>query len=173
MPEKNAEHFFTVDLNDNASLGSLEIQASDEGYGITSFIVQTAMNRRAWTTVARSKLDLHPTPKAEGLPEAVAIPNVWDPSVVVMNDTDRFQMGARPTVYAIEELEKHLEQGWLSQQFPQGIARNVSGPAAAMPASIPAALKWKRQQRHDCTHVVYRFRGWFYEACRRGSPIPV
>ena len=163
VPEKNAEHFFTVDLNDNASLGSLEIQASDEGYGITSFIVQTAMNRRAWTTVARSKLDLHPTPKAEGLPEAVAIPNVWDPSVVVMNDTDRFQMGARPTVYAIEELEKHLEQGWLSQQFPQGIARNVSGPAAAMPASIPAALKWKRQQRHDCTHVVYRFRGWFYE----------
>ena len=163
VPEKNVEHSFTVDLNDNASLGSLKIQASDGGYGLTSFLVQTAMNRRNWTTVGRSRLDLHPTPKAEGLPEAVAIPKVWDPSVIVMNDTDRFQMGGRPTLYAIEELEKHLEQGWLTQRFPQGIAKNVSGPSEAMPASIPTALKWKRQQQHDCPHVVYRFRGWFYE----------
>lgn len=163
VPESDAQHSFTVDLNDNASLGSLEIQSSDAGYGLTSFLVQTAMNRRDWTTVARSKLDLHVNPKAEGLPGSVAVPKVWDPSVLVMNDTDRFQMGGRPSVYELEELEDHLEQGWLTQRFPQGTAMNVSGPSEAMPAAIPMALKWKRQQQHDCPHVVYRFRGWFYE----------
>ena len=163
IPEPNTEHTFTVDLNDNASLGSLEIQASDVGYGLTSFLVQTAMNRRDWTTVARSKLDLHATPKAEGLPESVAIPKVWDPSVLVMNDTDRYQMGGRSTVYELEELQKHLDRDWLQQQFPQGTARNVSGPSEAMPVALATALKWKRHRQHDCPHVVYRFRGWFYE----------
>ena len=163
VPEQNTEHTFTVDLNDNASLGSLEIQASDVGYGLNSFLVQTAMNRRDWTTVARSKLDLHVTPKAEGLPESVAIPNVWDPSVIVMNDTDRYQMGGRSTVYELETLQKYLDRDWLQQQFPQGIARNVSGPSEAMPVTITTALKWKRHRQHDCPHVVYRFRGWFYE----------
>ena len=159
----NTEHSFTVDLNDNASLGSLEIQATDVGYGLNSFLVQTGMNGRDWTTVASSKLDLHPVPKAEGLPESVAVPKVWNPSVVVMNDTDRYQMGGRSTVYELEELQKYLDRDWLQQQFPQGIARNVSGPSEAMPLDISTALKWKRHRQHDCPHVVYRFRGWFYE----------
>jgi len=101
---------------------------------------------------------------SEGLPEAVAISKVWHPSIVVMSDTDRYQMGNRPTVYALPELEQHLEQGWLTQTFPQGLARNVGGPSQAMPASVPAALKWKRHRQHDCPHIVYRFRGWFYES---------
>jgi TolA-binding protein len=159
----NAQHTFMVDLNDNALLGSLEIEASDAGFGLQSFLVQTAMNPGRWTTVARSRLDLHDTPKAEGLPDAVAIPKVWHPSIVVMSDTDRYQMGARPTVYALQDLEHQLEQGWLTQQFPQGIAQNVVGPTNAMPASVATALKWKRHRAHDCPHVVYRFRGWFYE----------
>jgi len=163
VPARNAQHFFTVDLNDNAQLGSLEIEASDPGYGLKSFLVQTAMNHRSWTTVARGKLDLHETPKAEGLPEAIAIPKVWQPSIVVMNDTDRYQMGGRPTVYALQELQQHLEQGWLIQTFPQGLAQNVGGPSEAMPASVATALKWKRHRQHDCPHIVYRFRGWFYE----------
>jgi len=119
---------------------------------------QTAMNHGSWTTVARGALDLHPTPAAEGLPKTVAIPKVWHPSIVVMNDTDRFQMGGRPTVYALQELEQHLERGWMSQTFPQGIARNVGGPSAAMPATVPEALKWKRHRAHGCPHIVYRFR---------------
>jgi len=163
VPATNTEHFFTVDLNDNAMPGSLEIEASDAGFGLKSFLVQTAMNSGRWTTVGRSRLDLHETPRAEGLPEAVAIPKVWHPSITVMSDTDRFQMGARPTVYALQELEHQLERGWLTQTFPQGIARNVSGPSEAMPASVATALKWKRHRQHDCPHVVYRFRGWFYE----------
>ncbi|MFT5523250.1 MAG: TolA-binding protein [Pirellulaceae bacterium] len=160
---RNAQHSFMVDLNDNASLGSLEIEASDAGFGLKSFLVQTAMNPGRWTTVGRSKLDLHPIPKAEGLPASIAIPKVWHPSIIVMSDTDRYQMGARPTVNALQELEHHLEQGWLTQQFPQGIAQNVAGPSNAMPAAVPTALKWKRHRAHDCPHVVYRFRGWFYE----------
>lgn len=163
VPAKNAAHTFTVDLNDNARLGSLEIEASDAGFGLKSFLVQTAMNPGRWTTVARSRLDLHETPKAEGLPDTIAIPKVWHPSIIVMSDTDRFQMGARPTVYALPELEHQLEQGWLTQTFPQGIARNVGGSSEAMPASVATALKWKRHRQHDCPHIVYRFRGWFYE----------
>jgi TolA-binding protein len=163
LPNNEEEHTFTVDLNDNAPLGSLQIGASEPGFALKSFLVRTAMNDRTWTTVARGKLGLHPTPAAEGLPEAVAIPKVWHPSIVVMNDTDRYQMGGRPTVYALRELEQHLERGWLRQTFPQGIARNVGGPSQAMPATVPTALQWKRQRAHDCPHVVYRFRGWFYE----------
>ena len=151
VPAKNAQHTFTIDLNDNAPLGSLEIEASDTGFALKSFLVQTAMNHGRWTTVARSPNN------------PIAIPKVWNPSIVVMNDTDRFHTGGRPTVYALPELEEHLEQGWLAQRFAQAVAQNVAGPSAAMPASIPTALKWKRHQRHDCSHIVYRFRGWFYE----------
>ena len=156
------EHSFTVDLNDNASLGSLEIQATDVGYGLNSFLVQTGMNGRDWTTVASSKLDLHPIPKAEGLPESVAVPKVWNPSVVVMNDTDRYQMGGRSTVYDLDELQKYLDRDWLQQQFPRG-PRGMSAVLRGDALDIPTARSGNVIGGADCPHVVWRFRGWFYE----------
>ena len=162
-PQSNSDHVFMVDLNDKVDLGSLQIVGSDQGFGLTSFVVQTAMNAGQWTTVARSKADLHPVPKEEGLPASVAIKQPWQSSIVIMNDTDRFQMGGRPTINAFQELENHLEKDWLKQTFPQGIARNVAGPSAALPEDVSQTINWKRHRQHDCSSIVYRFRGWFYE----------
>jgi len=148
---KNARHAFTVDLNDNAPLGALTIAASDANFGLKSFVLQTAMNPKRWTTVAR-----YPT-------DPIAVKNPWAPSVVVMSDTDRYQMGGRKSVYELDEIRTQLDRGWMIQRHAQGIAQNVTGPSAAMPATIPTALKWKRQNRHDNCHVVYRFRANFYE----------
>ncbi|MBT3199973.1 MAG: tetratricopeptide repeat protein [Phycisphaerales bacterium] len=148
---KNAKHAFTVDLNDNAPLGALAIKATDAGFGLKSFILQTAMNHKNWTTVARYPSNL------------TAVKDPWAPSVTVMADTDRYQMGGRKTVYELDELKFHLDRGWMTQQHFQGIAQNVAGPSKAMPDTVPTALKWRRQGRHNNCHVVYRFRANFYE----------
>lgn len=145
-------HAFTVDLNDNAALGTLTMDASDPGFGLKSFLVQSAMNGRDWTSVAA-------TPHNQ-----LFAKDPWRPSVTVVSDTDRYHTGGRPTVYALDELQDHLDHGWLTQRYTQGLAQNVAGPSEAMPASIPAAIDWKRQSNHDNCHVVYRFRGWFHES---------
>jgi TolA-binding protein len=152
LPSKEGQTHFTVDLNDNAALGELEIVSSDPGFALKSFLIQTAMNRQMWTTVARSPGD------------SILVPKPWHPSVTVMKDTDRYQMGGRKSIYdELEELEKHLSYGYLTQQFSEGIALNVAGPSEAMPASVPGDREWKRQNHHANAHVVYRFQGWFYE----------
>jgi tetratricopeptide (TPR) repeat protein len=148
---KNAKHAFTVDLNDNAPLGTLTIESKDKGFGLKSFILQTAMNHKSWTTVARYPSNL------------TAVKNPWAPSVTVMNDTDRYQMGGRKTVYELAEIRNHMDRGWMTQQHAQGIAQNVAGPSRAMPAGVPTMLKWKRHGRHENASVVYRFRAHFYE----------
>jgi tetratricopeptide (TPR) repeat protein len=142
---------FVVDLNDNLALGELTITAREQGSKLKKFVVQTGMNAKELTTVAVYPLDQL----------SVADPN--RPSIVVMNDTDRYHASIGRSVTELKEMREHLERGWMNQQFAQGLAQNVTGPSAALPASIPTALAWKRNGQHDVSSVIYRFQGLFYE----------
>ncbi|MFT5106679.1 MAG: tetratricopeptide (TPR) repeat protein, partial [Pseudoalteromonas tetraodonis] len=141
---------FTVDLNDNAALGDMTITAQEVGAKLKTFVLQTGMNARNMTTVAAY-------PKSQG-----TIEQPWRPSVTVMNDTDRYQMGGR-SVYDLGELVEQVGRGWMTQQYAQGFASNVNGPSEALPEPVLKEVKWLRQNRHDVSSVIYRFRGYFYE----------
>lgn len=142
---------FTIDLNDNVELGEMTITAAEEGSKMKTFALLTGMNNQEMTTVA-----VYPDDQA-------AIEKPWHPSVVVMNDTDSQHDRNERSVYDLEELTEHLELGWVTQTFRAGTAGNVAGPSEAMTQEIPGKVKWQRQNRHHNAHVVYRFRGYFYE----------
>ena len=79
VASNDAQHTFTVDLNDNADIGQMTITAKEPGAKLKRFLVQTGMNAGDMTTVA-----VHPA-------NMVAIDKPWHPSVIVMNDTDHHQ----------------------------------------------------------------------------------
>jgi len=142
---------FKIDLNDNVALGEMTITAADESAKLKTFALQTGMNRGAMTTIG-----VFPNHLA-------AIENPWHPSVVVMNDTDRYHTHNGRSVYDLNELIEHMEFGWITQQHQAVATGNVVGPSEAMTAEIPGKVKWLRQDRHHNSHVVYRFRAYFYE----------
>ncbi|MFK7850546.1 MAG: tetratricopeptide repeat protein [Akkermansiaceae bacterium] len=143
---------FTIDLNDNVALDEMTIIAREPGAKLGTFILQTGMNPGAMRNVASYPRD------------QVTISKPWHPSVVVMNDTDQFHaQGDKRTVEDFRELVDHLEGGWTTQQFAQNFATNVSGLEEALPAEVMESVKWKRQNRHEFSSVIYRFKGHFYE----------
>lgn len=153
--QKSKVPAFTIDLNDNLALGEMSVIAAESGAKLKNFIVQTAMNPSSWDTVARFPNN------------PVAIANPWKPSVVIMNDTDRLHTNNnRKLVEEFNEVKQHFDRGWMTQQFAQGVAENVSGISQAFDKSIPDKVKWVRQGRHHNSHVIYRFRGYFYEPNR-------
>jgi tetratricopeptide (TPR) repeat protein len=149
---KNTKPAFKVDLNDNIELGKLTITAKETGAKVKKFILQTGMNPSDMTTVGVYPKDL------------ITLDKPWHPSVTIMNDTDHHHGRNDRSVYDVEELTYHLDQGWISQIYAAGVAENVAGPSAAMTKDIPAKVKWQRQNRHHNSHVVYRFRGYFHES---------
>jgi outer membrane protein assembly factor BamD (BamD/ComL family) len=142
---------FTVDLNDNLPLGELTITAKEPGAKLKQFAIQTGMSASDMTTVAVYPRNL------------IHIEKPWHPSVTIMNDADPFHNTNERSVYSLSELQAHLDLGWLSQQYAAGVGENVAGPSEAMTASIPAKVKWLRQNQHQNSHVIYRFRGYFHE----------
>jgi tetratricopeptide (TPR) repeat protein len=158
VPVKGATPSFTIDLNDNLPLGEMTIKATEQGARLTKFLVRTAIASGDWTTVAAQPKDF------------LAVADPSRPSVTVLNDTDPLHHQGHPQhrrkVHDLHEMVPHADGGWLTQQFAQGTAMNVTGPSDAFPASIPKAVDWKRQGRHSVSHVIYRFRGWFYEPVR-------
>ena len=151
-PERtpDAGHYFTVDLNDNAALGTLRIDASDEGYALKRFIVQTAMNQDQWTTLAS-----YPASK-------VALADPCKPSVMVaLEEGLRAPRGAR-SVYELDALRKHMETGWLADA-EMALAMNVDGPSAALPEAVRSQKQWSWQGRDKNPAVVVRFQAYFYE----------
>ena len=152
VPSKDITPEFKVDLNDNVGLGELTITATEEGAKLKTFALQTGMNESDLTTVA-----VFPNHLA-------AIKKPWEPSVVIMNDTDHHHNRDERSVYDITELRQQLETGWMTQSYPAGVAENVAGPSEAMSEAIHAKGKWLRQNRHHNSHVIYRFRGYFHEA---------
>lgn len=158
VPVKGVTPSFTIDLNDNLPLGEMTIRASESGARLTKFIVRTAITSGDWTTVAVQPKDF------------LAVADPSRPSVTVLNDTDRHHNQHdekyRRRVHELHEMVPHADGGWLTQEFAQGTAMNVAGPSEAFPPSIPKAVDWRRQGRHTVSHVIYRFRGWFYEPVR-------
>ena len=142
---------FKVDLNDNVALGEMTITAKETGAKLKKFVVQTGMNPRDLTTVA-----VYPK-------DQLTLDQPWHPSVTIMNDTDHHHARNDRSVYDLDELRHHLDIGWISQRYIAGVAENVVGPSAAMNKEIPAKVTWKRHNHHHNAHVVYRFRGYFYE----------
>jgi TolA-binding protein len=145
-------HALSIDLNDNVALGRLKIHASEPGARLKKFIVETGLNSEDMTTVAVFPKDI------------VAIPQPWHPSVVVMNDADRYHNNNDRSVYDLEALQQHVDHGWMTQQYAAGVADNVQGISDAFTPEIPNRVEWKRQNRHKHSHVIYRFRGYFYES---------
>jgi tetratricopeptide (TPR) repeat protein len=158
VPVKGATPSVTIDLNDNIPLGEMTIKASEQGARLTKFLVKTAITSGDWTTVAAQPKDF------------LAVADPSRPSVTVLNDTDALHNQHHPQhrrkVHDLREMVPHADGGWLTQQFAQGTAMNVTGPSHAFPASIPKAVDWKRQGQHAVSHVIYRFRGWFHEPVR-------
>ncbi|MES2982209.1 MAG: hypothetical protein V4727_07845, partial [Verrucomicrobiota bacterium] len=151
IPIKGTTPDFTVDLNDNLPLGELTITAREPGAKLSKFIVQTAMNPTDWTSVGTFPAT------------AVSLTDPWKPSVMVVNEDGRnHHYGAR-SVYEIEALRNHLATGWLAHQPDQAIAKNVSGPSTAFPASIPTDIKWQRNGAYPNPAVVVRFQAYFHE----------
>jgi len=142
---------FRVDLNDNVVLGEMSLTAGEPGATLRKFVLQAGMSDREMMTVGVYPQDM------------VSLAKPWHPSVTIMNDTDRHHNSNDRSVYDIRDLEEQLDRGWMTQQFAQGVAANVAGLSEAMTSSIPARVAWKRQNRYDTSHVIYRFRGYFYE----------
>lgn len=142
---------FTVDLNDNLPLGELTITAREPGAKLKKFVIQTGMSASDMTTVTAY-------PRSP-----IKIEKPWYPSVTIMNDADRYHSNNERSVYPLSELQAHLDLGWMSQQYAAGIGENVAGISEAMTASIPAKVKWLRNNQHHNSHVIYRFRGYFHE----------
>ena len=149
--EKGKHPVFTVDLNDNIDLGKFTISAKESGAKLTKFVLQTGMNHREMHSVA-----VYPE-------DQLTLEKPWHPSVTIMNDTDHFHQRHDRTVYDLKEISHHIEWGWMSQQWAAGIAGNVSGPSQALDPKLPAKVKWQRNGRHHNAHVIYRFRGYFFE----------
>jgi len=144
-------HHFTVDLNDNVPLGALEVVAGDEGYRPERLIVQTAMNRQEWTTVAT-----YPSSATRD----IAAP--WRPSLTVVNESDRHVHHANRSVYDFDGVRQQLTTGWMNEP-DMALARNVAGPSELLPESVLSAVKWQRRNRWSNPAVVVRFRAYFHE----------
>ena len=151
IPTKGATPDFTVDLNDNLPLGELTVTAREPGTALKKFIVQTAMNPTDWTSVGT-----FPASK-------ISLADPGKPSITVVNEDARnHHYGAR-SVYEMEALRSHLASGWLVHQPDMAIAKNVTGVSTALPASIPADIKWQRNGTHPNPAVVVRFQAYFHE----------
>jgi len=151
VAEQGVTPEFKIDLNDNVPLGEMTITAKEPDAKLKKFLLQTGMNPRDMRTVAVFPKD------------DITLMRPWHPSVTIMNDTDHHHARDERSVYDIRELEEHLQRGWITQRYAQGVGTNVTGPSVAMITSIPGRVRWRRHNQHDYSHVIYRFRGYFYE----------
>ncbi|MGB0767215.1 MAG: hypothetical protein ACPGYV_05855, partial [Phycisphaeraceae bacterium] len=142
---------FTIDLNDNADIGRMTITSQDAGSKLRAFVVETGTRLDEMTPVA-----IYPN-------NPIAVDKPWHPSVVVMNDDDRYHNTNDRSVYDFQAIQRHVATGWLTQQYALAAADHVAGPSEAFTPEIPGRVEWKRQNRHNHSHVIYRFRAYFYE----------
>lgn len=153
VASEDANHTFTIDLNDNAPIESLTLDASDDGLGLKRFIVQTAMDHNSWTSVATFP------------PSKVALDNPWQPNTMVtLEEGLRAARGAR-SVSELTELRRHMKTRWLA--VPEmAIAKNVAGPSATLHESLRTDVEWSWQGRDKNPAVILRFQAHFYEPTR-------
>ncbi|MBT8038224.1 MAG: tetratricopeptide repeat protein [Verrucomicrobiae bacterium] len=143
---------FNVDLNDNVELGEMTINANEQGSKLKKWMLLTGMNPREMIPVAAY-------PKNQ-----LTLKNPWQPSVTVMNDTDKLHASSKGRKeFDLREMSEHLNRGWLSQKYAQGVSANVAGASEALTKSLYQSINWKRQNNHNVSSVIYRFQGYFYE----------
>ena len=142
---------FNVDLNDNVELGEMTITAKEQGAKLKKFMLLTGMNAGEMRAVASY-------PKNQ-----LSLKNPWQPSVVIMNDTDRLHASSGRKLEDLPEMLEHLNRGWMSQKYAQSAIANVAGPSEALPEALYKSVVWKRQNHHSVSSVIYRFQGHFYE----------
>lgn len=152
VASKETQHAFTVDLNDNAPIADLQIEANEQGFALKRFAIQTAMSGSYWTTVGT-----YPASR-------IALDNPWQPNITVVNEAGlRAPRGAR-SVYEQAELRQHLSMGWLAVP-DMALGKNVVGPSQALPASVTEDIKWSWENGRDKNPaVVVRFQAYFYES---------
>ena len=142
---------FDVDLNDNVELGEMTITAKEQGSKLKKFVLLTGMNPKEMTAVA-----VYPN-------NQLILENPWQPSVTVMNDTDSFHASNGRKEFDLPEMMSHLNRGWMTQTYAQGVSANIAGPSEALPEALYKSIEWKRHNRHAVSSVIYRFQGYFYE----------
>lgn len=150
---------FRVDLNDNAPLGKMTIIAREPGAKLRSFIVQTGMHDRDWTTVGYY-------PKSGK--NKIVTQNPWAPSVFVTLAPGReHHYGTKSIFEEFRRYQKFVDVGWMrevgSHKYGNAVATNVTGVTEALPATIEKAIDWKRSSRWERPAVITRFQAYFYE----------
>lgn len=150
---EGATPVFRIDLTDAVELGKMTITAQEPSAKLKVFHLRAGTSQDDMRTIGA-----YPA-------RNVFVEYPWRPSVTIMNDTDHHQAVNERSVYDIRELAEHLSHGWTTQRFAVGIAENVSGVSEAMANTIPRKVRWLRQNNRywPAPHVIYRFRGYFYE----------
>ena len=152
VADANTKPEFTVDLNDNVAIDELTIVSKEAGSALKSFYIQAGMNGAEMRTIATFPMKM------------AAAENPWQPSVIVMNDADKFHNTNKRKLHEeFREVSDQFERDWMTQTYSQSYASNVSGISEALPAEVMEEVEWKRQNRHDVSSVIYRFQGHFYE----------
>ncbi|MBT3295969.1 MAG: tetratricopeptide repeat protein [Verrucomicrobia bacterium] len=150
-PVKGENPIFTIDLNDNVELGEMTVSAREPGAKLHQFFVETGINAHEVETVVGFPLN----------PASVEKP--WHPSVRIMNALGLQVTNSVAYLYDVGRRNAYFRQGWKTDKDMQGVARNVTGPSAALAASIAKQEDWKHNSYHWPGLVIYRFRGYFYE----------
>jgi tetratricopeptide (TPR) repeat protein len=83
----SADHqFFTIDLNDNVALGTMQIDSGGPAQAITHFVLQTSLNGKEWTSVARYPASAAPW---SGKPQLTAFPTYNRNSIAITTPEGR------------------------------------------------------------------------------------
>lgn len=103
-PSRSRPKTFSVDLNDNVSLGKMKVTAKEQGRKLKEFLVQTSFNGRDFTTV--------------GAYPKKFVPWTGQPKLEVVRYVSEDAADRRGRIVApktIEEFRSYLEQGYLRE----------------------------------------------------------
>lgn len=143
-PDNRRPKWFTVDINDNIDLGTLDLRAADPTRRLKRFAVQTSVNGREFRTVAHYPDSLQPW---DGTPQV---------ELAAYNNALAYDLGGAPLH------ENYLAFGYTSEGLPKSTA-----PAPGMrferdddfnnAMRSPIRLDWRAQS-------ILRMRGQFFQS---------
>ncbi len=135
---------FSVDLNDNVALGKMNILADVTLRKLTSFLVQTSLNGRDFTTVAAWPKPHQP----------------WDGSLRM--ELVRFDGEKTPS--KLEEVKHYLEDGYGTSKQRKCLVK-AAGPSISLSYGLAGQADRMGLGRHDV--YIARLSGAFYQPMRR------
>lgn len=138
MPDNARPKTFSVDLNDNISLGTMKISANVAGRKLRDFLLQTSINGRDFQTIGSYPDEYNP----------------WDGSLRL--ETVKLDGKTVPTT--LSDYREYLETGYLTLGLKKSVTKSAS--ARLRIQKDPAELKALNLQRND--RVVMHLQGAFY-----------